>query len=216
MAETLKDRVVQSAVGRVAVRAERQENVGQLAATFVDPGISVQLENDNNQILYGRRGTGKTHVLKVVERAAAEASNQFAVYIDMRTLGSSSVFTDEGRPTHVRVTSLLKDVLGLLENSLLEWATQPERDVPGHVLEALDALSTAITASVIVEPTTTVEEAATTENRQSASGSLNVGPSPSIGLKAAEEQVSAESRQVTRTGRELSPVYFQELAQASP
>jgi hypothetical protein len=57
MAETLQDPVIQSAVSRVQVRAERQENLGQLVETFVDPGISVQLENNNNQILCGRRGT---------------------------------------------------------------------------------------------------------------------------------------------------------------
>jgi hypothetical protein len=70
MADTLADKVIQNAVSRVQVRAERQENVDQLVETFVDPGISVQLENTNNQILYGRRGTGKTHVLKVVEKSA--------------------------------------------------------------------------------------------------------------------------------------------------
>src|SRR3989442_848630 len=117
----LEDQIVQRAVSRVAVRAERQENVGQLVATFVDPGISVQLENDNNQILYGRRGTGKTHVLKVVERRVADDDDRLAVYIDMRTLGSSSVFADEGRPLHIRATSLLKDVLAEIENTLLEW-----------------------------------------------------------------------------------------------
>ena len=66
----VEDPVVQRAVSRVAVRAERQENVSQLVATFVDPGISVQLENDNNQILYGRRGTGKTHVFKAAQSIA--------------------------------------------------------------------------------------------------------------------------------------------------
>src|SRR5665213_3036819 len=127
MAETLADPVIQSAVSRVAVRAERQENIGQLVDTFVDPGISVQLENDNNQILYGRRGTGKTHVLKVVERKARERDGELALYMDMRTLGSNSVFADENRPLHVRVTSLLKDILAELENARLEWVTDPHQ-----------------------------------------------------------------------------------------
>src|SRR5262249_27576801 len=46
MADTLpQDPVVQRAVSGVAVRAERQDDIGQLVATFVGPGISVQLES---------------------------------------------------------------------------------------------------------------------------------------------------------------------------
>jgi hypothetical protein len=214
MAETLQDRVIQSAVSRVQVRAERQENVGQLVETFVDPGISVQLENSNNQILYGRRGTGKTHVLKVVERAAISDPAQFAVFVDMRTLGSSSVFSDGGRPTHVRVASLLKDVLGLIDNALLEWATEPERDLPGSVLEALDRLSSSISASVLVDATLTVAEGAIREARNEASAALTIGPAPSLTLGTEGGTVQGETESVTRTGREANPVYFQELAQA--
>jgi hypothetical protein len=215
MAETLADKVIQGAVSRVQVRAERQEDVGQLVETFVDPGISVQLENNNNQILYGRRGTGKTHVLKVVERSAESEEASFAIFIDMRTLGSSSIFSDGGRPIHVRVANLLKDVLSLIDNALLEWATEPERDLPGSVLEALDALSSAISASVIVDPTVTVAEAATKESKSGGSGSLTIGAVPSITLGGEGGTTQGESETTTRSGREINPVYFQDLAQAA-
>jgi hypothetical protein len=214
VAETLADKVIQNAVSRVQVRAERQENVGQLVETFVDPGISVQLENTNNQILYGRRGTGKTHVLKVVEKSAGANPAQFAIFIDMRTLGSSSVFSDEGRPTHVRVASLLKDILGLIENALLEWATEPDREVPGAVLEALDGLSNAISAAVVVDATLEVEEGASAERRRTSSAELSLGPSPSLSLGGGDETTRNQTERVTRTGREINPLYFQELTQA--
>jgi Cdc6-like AAA superfamily ATPase len=95
----LHDPVVQRAVSGVQLRSERQEDIEQLVSTFVDPGISVQLQNDNNQILYGRRGTGKTHVLKVVQAAAGANAQTLALYIDMRTLGSSSGCGHGSSPT---------------------------------------------------------------------------------------------------------------------
>src|ERR1700716_357454 len=132
MTSLLKDRAVQKAISAVPQRSERQENVDQLVATFVDPGVSVQLDNGNNQILYGRRGTGKTHVLKVVFRAAEADRGRLPLYIDMRKLGSSSIYEDEGRPLHVRVGSLLRDVLAEIQNALLDWGTDPGREVPGQ------------------------------------------------------------------------------------
>lgn len=210
----IEDPLVQAAVSRVAVRAERQKDVGQLVATFVDPGISVQLENDNNQIIYGRRGTGKTHVLKVVERAVHERAGEFALYVDMRRLGSHSVFTDEGRPLHVRVSSLLKDILAELENALLEWVTQPEVDLPGNALEDLDALSTAMTRTVLADVSTSVEASAATEARNSSDAGVSITPQPGLTLGARSESMVSEGERITRTGRELNPIYFQELGEA--
>ncbi len=210
----IEDPLVQAAVSRVAVRAERQKDVGQLVATFVDPGISVQLENDNNQIIYGRRGTGKTHVLKVVERAVHERAGEFALYVDMRRLGSNSVFTDEGRPLHVRVSSLLKDILAELENALLEWVTQPEVDLPGNALEDLDALSTAMTRTVLADVSTSVEASAATEARNSSDAGVSITPQPGLTLGARSESMVSEGERITRTGRELNPIYFQELGEA--
>ena len=54
------------AVSRVMQRAERQSDIQKIITTFVDIGVLPQLSNRNNQIIYGRRGTGKTHVLRVL------------------------------------------------------------------------------------------------------------------------------------------------------
>ena len=62
----VQDSLVAQAVSRIRQRSERQEDLQKLLGTFVDVGILPQLNNQNNQILYGRRGTGKTHVLKVL------------------------------------------------------------------------------------------------------------------------------------------------------
>ena len=62
----LRDATITHAVRRVKPRADREMDDERLLLTFVDPGISEQLDSPNNQILYGRRGTGKTHVLRVL------------------------------------------------------------------------------------------------------------------------------------------------------
>jgi hypothetical protein len=210
----LHDPIIQRAVSGVSVRAERQEEIGQLVVTFVDPGISVQLENDNNQILYGRRGTGKTHVLKVVERRTAEAPNTLALYIDMRILGSNSVFSDEGRPMHVRATSLLKDILAAVDNALLEYVTDPSHELPGLALEKLDHLAGAITQTALADVSTSIETEATTQDTQGANAGVSISASPSISLGTRAETEITEGETVTRKGKELNPIYFQELTGA--
>lgn len=210
----LEDKFVQTAVSRVQLRAERQQDIGQLVETFVDPGITVQLQNENNQILYGRRGTGKTHVLRVVQSGASSEPDALAVYVDMRRLGSSSVFNDEGRPTHVRVASLLRDVLAEVESALLEWATRPDSSVGSDVFEGLDALSTAITRTVMSQ-VGVVEEASTTADKSATRGAaVAISASPSLELSSKDETSLTDTEKLQRSGVEIEPLYFQEIATA--
>lgn len=210
----LQDRVVQQAVSRVQLRSERQESLEQLAATFVDPGISVQLQNDNNQILYGRRGTGKTHMLKVIHLEAQKAEKALAVYLDMRNLGSSSVFNDEGRPLHVRVSSLLRDLLTIVEGELLEWATNPAVNLSGNVLEALDALSSAVARTTMTDVEVHEEQGAWSAHTADAGISAAVAPVPSVGISSRDSTSDEATVSVSRSGREIQPIYFQEFAEA--
>ncbi len=77
MSWPLDDRLVRHAVGSLLERSERQVDLEHVAATFVDPGIAMRLDNNNNQILYGRRGTGKTHALRVLQRNAQLTRDEF-------------------------------------------------------------------------------------------------------------------------------------------
>ncbi len=62
----LMDGTIANAVSNIKPRSERQPDVGILERTYVETGVLPQLQNANNQILYGRRGTGKSHVLRVL------------------------------------------------------------------------------------------------------------------------------------------------------
>ena len=63
-----------------------------LQETYVETGVLPQVANFGNQILYGRRGTGKTHVLQVLRADRAIEANSFVIYVDVRLLGSAHLF----------------------------------------------------------------------------------------------------------------------------
>ena len=71
--------------------SRRAESVDRktLVKTFVDIGaLFTVLSSRDHQIVYGRRGTGKTHAL--VYLAEQESSRNCAsVYVDLRNIGSS-------------------------------------------------------------------------------------------------------------------------------
>ena len=213
MSSLLRNRAVQRAVSGVPQRSERQENVDQLVATFVDPGVSVQLENTNNQILYGRRGTGKTHVLKVVQRAAEADAGRLPLYIDMLKFGSSSIFEDEGRPLHIRVSSLLRDVLAEIHNALLDWATDPGRNVPGDIFERLNRFSEAITRSVMSPDRVTLESEAARGTAETNRGAMGVDGLRPTAMAGGEARSHAEERSRTvQQGRALDKILFSEIS----
>jgi Cdc6-like AAA superfamily ATPase len=76
-------------------RAERATEES-LVATFVDSApLFALLSTENNQVIYGRRGTGKTHALKVLAEHVEQQKNGIPVFLDMRTIGSNgSIYAD--------------------------------------------------------------------------------------------------------------------------
>lgn len=96
---------------KLSKRAETYEKQ-HLIDSFVDVGpIFTLLSNPDNQILFGRRGTGKTHVLAYL---ANEISKQgsLAIELDMRTIGSTGgIYSDNQLALSERATRLLVDTL---------------------------------------------------------------------------------------------------------
>lgn len=73
---------------RIAKRAERQDDA-ILQKTFVDFGsVFAVLSSIDHQIVFGRRGTGKTHLLTVLKQTK-RLSGELALQMDMRNLGSA-------------------------------------------------------------------------------------------------------------------------------
>src|SRR4051812_28373062 len=88
---------INRALNLVPRRADSRQT-DQLRETFVDSGISVALESVDHQVLYGRRGTGKTHALRFVE-TEIRARGDIVFYADLRTVGSpEGLFLQEAVP----------------------------------------------------------------------------------------------------------------------
>ncbi|HVR08403.1 MAG TPA: hypothetical protein VMW75_10170, partial [Thermoanaerobaculia bacterium] len=73
---------------KLSRRAEGVERT-TLIETFVDVGpLFTLLSTSDHQVVYGRRGTGKTHAFAYLTAAVTKAG-ELAIYLDMRTIGST-------------------------------------------------------------------------------------------------------------------------------
>lgn len=89
-----------------------------LVNTFVDNGFSELLSNPDNQIIYGRRGTGKTHLLGYLCNLV-QSKNDLCVEIDMRCLGSTGgLYNSSEISLTERATRLLVDTLTCIHAEL--------------------------------------------------------------------------------------------------
>jgi len=199
----VQDQQVIRAVSRILQRSERQIDREKIVRTFVDIGILPQLNNQNNQILYGRRGTGKTHVLKVLQSQLDEEEKTETVYIDSRTLGSTAQFSDPSVPIRKRCLALFRDILGPIYNALLEYIVENPTDDAEKALEAADRLQSSIIEPVKLykEDSVKTTESKSESNDTSAGISFS-GPSPSsAGLTANYMSADQSSREVQKTYR---------------
>jgi hypothetical protein len=145
----IQDPELMKAVASILQRSEKQQDLQKLVGTFVDVGILPQIDNINNQIIYGRRGTGKTHILKVLASLLRTNSRNVVVYIDARTLGSTSQFSDTTIPIKQRCLSLFRDIFIEIHNGLLNHIVYQPSTQSESALEALNELS-----RVMLEPVT--------------------------------------------------------------
>lgn len=187
--------LVRQSVSKISQRAEKQVEVEKVLASFVDTGIIGQLDNRNNQILYGRRGTGKTHALKVLEDSLKTNNSACVAFIDCRILGSTSQFSDMSIPVPRRCLMLFKDMLSPIVSSLYEWAVENITEEAGvfEVLEHIHNLEQVASAlsSVLrkqVHETTTLHE-----GKRGSSASVSLGTDLNASLKVDKSSASSQS-----------------------
>ncbi len=184
-----------------------------LMSTFVDAGPLFNLLNTaDHQIVFGRRGTGKTHAFIYLQRQL-DTAGDWAVYTDLRNVGSSGgLYADESVPLAERATRLLLDVLAEIQSAMTTRALQaadeddPRIDVV-RALRALDALADEIT-QVRVTGQVETEESARTGTRSASGVAAEVSVTPSLSMRADDESSQEQGRTVRRTGVETHYVHF--------
>lgn len=82
----LKDLSLITAVEKIALRAEYRDTSPNI---YIDTGQISKLNSDDNQIIYGRRGTGKTHLLQAYQLNPKH--KVLPIYLDLRKSLDASV-----------------------------------------------------------------------------------------------------------------------------
>jgi Cdc6-like AAA superfamily ATPase len=198
---------LKQSVREMLERAERQDPQ-HLVATFVDPGgLAAALDNDNNQVLFGRRGTGKTHVLRVLE--AQRRDDVLAVFIDLRTVAETPRVGDEKLSEEIRAAILFQILMREIEKAI-----SAQRDFGRHASAELTAFRAAISAVALVDETVEFFEATTTklDDRSELGGQLGTaGPSVSGSIETtASREDSAQNRR--QGGRPVAQIMFADVA----
>lgn len=201
-------------------RAEKATEAS-LVASYVDSApLFTLLSTENNQIIFGRRGTGKTHALKVLSDHISQERGEIPVFIDMRTVGSNgSIYHDQSRSLAERASVLLTDAISSILNefysiSLIFIDGHPH---PEEVTRRLDTLQQAI-STVRINGDVGEETTSGSKDKLSSSekASMSIWPTPSLQSelgRAADTEVSAQ--QVTkRSGREAVHLNFGTIAGA--
>lgn len=208
---------INRALNLVPKRAEARQ-VEQLRDTFVDSGVAAAMEAVDHQVLYGRRGTGKTHAVRYLESEVL-GQGDVAAYIDLRTVGSPEglLMSDAVDPTQ-RAARLLVDLMGQLHDSLLEAALLNDELVEDSGFVArLDALGDAVT-TVRVEGEVEVSQEGEESTGSTVTARLGatVGPAPGLTAEAGahrSEEARAAVRE-TRRGAERFALNFSQIARA--
>ena len=143
---------------KLSKRAETYDK-RHLIESFVDIGpLFTLLSNRDNQILFGRRGTGKTHIFAFLADQMNN-SGHIALHLDMRTIGSTGgIYSDSSLPLQERATRLLVDTLCAIHDGILTEIIERDNEFDLSTLgPCLDNFAD-VAAEVIVDGPILLEE----------------------------------------------------------
>ncbi|MCU1615782.1 MAG: hypothetical protein JWO98_3322 [Frankiales bacterium] len=201
---------------RVAVRAE-VNTASVLERTFVEvEQIANGLRRLDHQVIYGRRGTGKTHAFANLA-AEVDRDNDLAIYVDLRKIGSNDgLYADSPEGVALRAAQLLIDVIESVHSDLLFKSVEDPRFEAMFPL--LDDLASAATEVKVAGPVTVesqLEEEESTDHSASWSLTGKIGGAPSlVATQDSRKKSSAKaknSNKLQRTGDEVPRLLFGRL-----
>ena len=118
MPTILQNEKIKTAIQQIAVRSEHQDTKTVLDS-FYDCNIINYFKNVNHQIIQGRRGTGKTHILHVLQNEL-ESEKVHCIFFDCKATGSAGEIVNEQLPLGYRSIQLMRDFLFNLLEKLIE------------------------------------------------------------------------------------------------
>jgi len=199
---------------RLSKRAETYDKE-HLVKTFVNVGpLFTILSNKDHEILYGRRGTGKTHALAYLGDSIRN-NGDIVVNIDLRTIGSNGgIFSDSTIPITERATRLLIDTIAYIHDGIISEVIEDKSEK--YNLSKLSPISEELSDSISeikvggeVEISKSIT--ANEENTKGSSTSLGLSPQDislkfdKSGAKSDKESISFSSQ---RKGLETHRLHF--------
>jgi hypothetical protein len=180
-------------------------DAAQQAQTFVAlGGMEHSLLNAENRIVFGRRGTGKTHIMSFVAETARKRHN-IAIQIDLRAVASNSyIYVDESISVAERATRLLRDFVSAIHDRLLEEVTSPGARYNINRLSALiDRIGASVKEVLIIDTVEiTRSKDGSSETSLEATGRAKISPlatSAEISGKGSTKDIIGSSQETKET-----------------
>jgi len=206
----IKDPKIIQAVSSLSQRAERQRDIKKIINSYVEVGIMPQLMNNNNQILYGRRGTGKTHILKYYQNLYVNDNSKTICFIDCRILGSSPQFSDTNLSLSHRCSSLFIDILNEINDTLLNHIAYCLNKNSDLALNSLNDMSNSSIGEI--QKSKKITDKTKQGNSKTSASSLNLDTSK-VGISLSDSKSSGnESEKMTEFNtEEYEKILFPDL-----
>lgn len=189
-------------------RAERSPDAEILHGTFVETDYFPLAAEPDSMVLFGRRGTGKTHTLLELKRAITR-SGEIPVYIDMCRLGSNNgLYDDPDMPFSGRATQLLIDLIEVVHGTLTDLILADhgiafDLSKLGPALDDLGGASTEIRVNGTISVAHGGSSRLSRGTSRRASARLERDrPGLEVGLSRTRDQEDEENFTVTREGTE--------------
>lgn len=194
----LYDKIVLKAVTGIRQRSERQNNLDVVSKTFVDPGILIAVDNKNHQVIFGRRGTGKTHVLRKLQSQATNNKNRFVCYVDCRTMGSTAQYSDRSLSIKHRSYSIFKDILSELHDVLLNRIVEVAPANSDELLSCLDEFFAEFSTPQQIVKTAVISDKVTQNNSKEESAGVGIAIAGKIGFDLSRKSsTNGEQNQIS-------------------
>lgn len=207
--------LLNKAILKVPRRAEGND-LAVLVNTFVSAGSLFDLiVSKDDQILYGRRGTGKTHVLKYLKDERQRAGD-ISIYVDMRTVGSNNgIYQDISIPIAERGTRLLCDVLEYIYTSVSDYVYETDKyssDLEfGKASDLLEVFRRGISDVVVQGNLERIETSGSTRASDKSKDigiQLSSSPGANLGLHKSSGSIDEQNSSLKISGPQTHRVHF--------
>lgn len=208
---------IRDAILQIQLRADRWDD-NSLVQSFVTVGPLIPLLNsENNQVLFGRRGTGKTHVLRYF-KDARERENDCCIFIDLRIMGSSnSIYADQSLPIEQRALRLFIDIIKVISDNITSYIVESDAHKELYLSEIfplIELLNQTWTKSAImgevVSESSSVERNTQEVNSGISFDSSNLG----INISSNDTNVVDQSSSIRLSGKYYTHINLLEASSA--